>query len=69
MSESAVNPAAAADAARTAAGITGSLAGSSSAADSPTKAREGGSVSQQNQASDSAKQDWAGKRIPPLDKE
>ena len=40
----AVNPAAAADAARTQAGITGSLAGSSSAADSPTRAREGGTI-------------------------
>src|SRR5947199_5510888 len=40
----AINPAAAADSARSAAGITGSLAGSSSAADSPTRAREGGAA-------------------------
>ena len=40
-----VNPAAAADAARTQVGITGSLAGSNTAADSPTRAREGGSLS------------------------
>jgi trimeric autotransporter adhesin len=48
ISAGTVNPAAAADAARAAAGLHGSLAGSTSAVDSPTKAREAGALSSAN---------------------
>ena len=63
LGETGVNPMAAADAARTQAGITGSLAGTPTG-DASTKAREGGALSEQS-ATSSPKVDYSGKPLPP----
>jgi hypothetical protein len=61
LGETGVNPMAAADAARTQAGISGSLAGTPTG-DASTKAREGGSLSQSTTSSPAV--DYSGKPLP-----